>query len=108
MNTNTNFKPLQKIQEGTIVFKDNKGRTVIRRAHSFFVLKIFETEIWGMCDGKSTIEEMALFVSKNYGVKLEKARNETFRFLKKLKEKDLIDWGIINENSFNKPRSTCK
>lgn len=97
-----NFKPARKIQEGTIILKDDKGRTVIRRAHSFFLLKLFENEIWEICDGKTTIEEMASFVSKKYSVKLEKARNEIFRFLKKLKEKDLVDWEDINENSPNK------
>lgn len=83
-------KPAQKIQEGTIVLRDDKGRTIIRRAHSFFLLKIFETEIWEMCDGKTTIEEMALFVSEKYYVELERARNDIFHFLKKLD--DLIKW----------------
>jgi len=86
------IKPVQKIQEGIIVLKDDKGRTVIRRAHSFILLKSFETEIWEMCDGSTPIDEMALFVSRKYGVELDMARNEIFQFLKKLKEKGLIDW----------------
>lgn len=86
-----NIKPARKIQEGTIIFKDDKGRTVIRRAHSFFLLKLFETELWEMCDGKTTIEEIALFVSKKYNIELELAHNEIFNFLEKLKERDLID-----------------
>lgn len=85
-----NSRPTRKIREGTIVLKDDKGRTVIRRAHSFLLLKIFETEIWEMCDGETTIEEMASFVSKKYNVKLERARNDIIVFLKNLD--DLIKW----------------
>lgn len=100
--TNIKFKPKRMHGEGTILFKDTKGRTVIRRAHNFLLLGLFETEIWDMCDGKTTINEIASFVSNKYGITLKKAYDEISRFQRNLKEKELISLeNDINENNFN-------
>lgn len=55
-----------------------------------------------MCDGKTTIEEIASFVSQKYGITLDRASDEILRFLGILKEKELLYNGAdINEDNFN-------
>ncbi len=94
--------PMKTRQEGTIIFRDTNGRTVIRRAHNFLLLGFFETEIWDMCNGTNTVNEIASFVSNKYGITLDNAYDELLRFLNTLKEKNLIDFEVgINADHFN-------
>lgn len=74
-----------------VIERIEDGNIVLHRGHTLFLLKKNESEIWNMCDGMTTIDEMVLKVIQQHGVPEDKARDGITRFLSQLKDKCLIE-----------------
>lgn len=64
-------------------------KLVLFRGHQFFVMEAYAAELWHMCDGTHTIEELIDFVVVKYGVSTERATIEITKFVNRLIEQKL-------------------
>lgn len=67
-------------------------KLVLYRGHRLFVMGVYASEIWHLCDGKHTIDNMIELVVSKYNVPREKAKQELIAFINQLAEKKLIFW----------------
>lgn len=65
-------------------------KLVLYQGHNLFVLGAYEEEIWRLCDGEHTLDDMVETVVSKYPVDREKAFSEISAFLNKLAEKGLM------------------
>lgn len=66
-------------------------KLVLYRGHQLFVMGTHAAEIWRLCDGKCTVQEMIEKVVDLYGVERARAEQEISSFILNLKEKRLIN-----------------
>lgn len=71
--------------------EDNK--LVLYRGHQLIVLGSHAAEIWHLCDGKHTVNDMIEFVIGKYKLPQEKVHDEIAGFLSSLAEKKLVSFG---------------
>lgn len=53
---------------------------------------VYASEIWHLCDGKHTVDDMIELVVSKYNVPRETANQELTAFIHRLAEKKLIFW----------------
>ncbi|OPY48536.1 MAG: Coenzyme PQQ synthesis protein D [Methanosaeta sp. PtaU1.Bin112] len=65
-------------------------KLVLYRGHSLFVMGAYEEEIWHLCDGEHSVNDIVDIVVNKYHVNREKALSEIAAFLNKLVERELM------------------
>ena len=70
--------------------KEDDKLIILYRSHSLLVMNAYAAEIWKLCNGEHTVEEIVKFVNNKYGVPVEEAKKEIISFLTRLMEKGLI------------------
>lgn len=60
-------------------------------SHKMFLLNKFSAEIWRLCDGKRTTEEISKIICFKYGLKKTIAEKEICKLLNNFFNNDLID-----------------
>ncbi len=73
-----------------VMERQEDDKLVLYRGHQLIVLGSYAAEIWHLCDGKHTVNEMVELVINNYAVPREKAYKEISDFLNQLAGKGLV------------------
>ena len=82
--------PHCKPRKNQVMEREEDDKLVLYSSHRLFVMGTYAAEIWRLCDGKHTIDDMAEVVVSKYNVPREKAVKEITDFLNQLAEKGLI------------------
>ncbi|MDW7990506.1 MAG: PqqD family protein [Archaeoglobaceae archaeon] len=82
--------PKSKPKAVKVIEREEDGKLIIYYGHTVYVMGNYAAEIWHMCDGKHSIEDLAEFVALKYGVSIERAIEEIKDFVNRLKMKGLI------------------
>ncbi|AFV12699.1 putative coenzyme PQQ synthesis protein D [Thermacetogenium phaeum DSM 12270] len=80
--------PKQKCAD--VMERQEDDKLVLYRGHQLIVLGSYAAEIWHLCDGKHTVNDMVELVINNYAVPREKAYEEISDFLNQLAGKGLV------------------
>lgn len=73
-----------------IMNRQEDDKLVLYGGHRLFVMGTYATEIWHMCDGEHTLNDMIDAVVSKYNVPREKAASGITAFLNRLSETKLI------------------
>ncbi|WP_044664210.1 PqqD family protein [Syntrophaceticus schinkii] len=73
-----------------VMERQEDDKLVLYRGHQLIVLGSYSSEIWHLCDGNHTVDEMIKMVVDKYSVPQEKAEQEISGFLSNLAEKKLV------------------
>ncbi len=82
-----------KQERAGIMERQEDDKLVLYRGHQLIVLGSFAAEIWHLCDGKYTVNDMIEYVIGKYNLPQEKVHDEIARFLSGLAEKKLVSFG---------------
>lgn len=73
-----------------VMEREEDDKLVLYRGHHLFVMGLHTAEIWRLCDGKHTVDDMTEVVVGKYNAPMEKAVKEITDLLNQLAEKELI------------------
>ncbi len=73
-----------------IMERKEDDKLVLYRGHRLFVMGPHAAEIWQMCNGEHTIDEMIRLVAGRYDVSKEKASDEIISFINRLVDMNLV------------------
>lgn len=73
-----------------VMEREEDDKLVLYSGHHLFVMGLYASETWRLCDGKHTIDDITEVVVSKYNVPREKAFKEITDFLNQLVEKKLI------------------
>jgi len=73
-----------------IIERKEDDKLVLYCGHQLFVMGAYASEIWHLCDGNHTIEDMIDVVVDKYMIPREKAAQELAAFIDRLADKNLI------------------
>lgn len=79
-------KPIktEMIRKGAYTIRQDGEKTVILKGHKIFITGLYEKEVWDMCDGNTTVEEIISKISKKHKKEKEFVTNQIINFLKRL------------------------
>lgn len=73
-----------------IMERNEDDKLVLYRGHHLFVMNIFAAEIWQLCDGSHTIDDMVNIVNTKYNVSKGHATQKITSLITRLAEHNLI------------------
>ncbi|CEO87932.1 hypothetical protein SSCH_1350013 [Syntrophaceticus schinkii] len=76
-----------------VMERQEDDKLVLYCGHQLIVLGSYAAEIWHLCDGKHTVNDMIEFVIGKYNLPQEKVHDEIAGFLNSLAKKKMVSFG---------------
>lgn len=89
---NKNSIPVMEKEKGgsELLWRKEDDKHILLARHDIYVLNEFSREILEMCNGKNTVNDIAILISKKYDLEIDFALKNIMEFLEYAYEKELV------------------